>query len=244
MAVAFLSLRKLAKVEMLAKVGGVLDAFVGGNVTAVLNLVILALMGLSVLVALFFIIRGVRTRSQSSREAYGVGQQDARRSMQIDIVRGVSLVFVSLILLGVYSLSARSAASTVEPTFMPTDTAATSPATIPVSSPTATQTSSQPTVTPTKPPTVQTATATASPIPEPTEEPTPTARTATVISEVGVWVRGAPNADSEQLVWALGGTILTVLPEQETADDFTWQQVRTPGGIEGWVAADYIEINE
>lgn len=232
---------KLAKVEMLAKVGVYWMRFVGGNVTAVLNLLILVLIGLSVLAALFFLIRGVRSRSQSSREAYGVGQQDARRSMQIDIVRGVSSVFVGLVLLGVYGLSAGPTQTPVEPTFAPT----TQPVATTISSPTATLMSSEPTATPTEPLPALTPTATASPIPEPTEElPTPTARTATVISEVGVWVRGAPRADGEQLEWALGGTILTLLPGLETADDFSWQQVRTPGGIEGWVAADYIEVNE
>jgi SH3-like domain-containing protein len=65
-----------------------------------------------------------------------------------------------------------------------------------------------------------------------------------VTSEVGVWLRGTPSTEGEQLEWVLGGTILTVLPGQQTADDFDWQQVRTPAGNEGWVAVDFIQIDE
>ncbi|MCP4424045.1 MAG: SH3 domain-containing protein [Chloroflexi bacterium] len=214
--------------------------------TAVLNYVILILIGLSALAAVFFVVKGIMSRSQASREAYGVGQQDARRSMQIDIVRGAAFVFVGLILWGVYGLSARPAETTLEPTTpppttVPTARAATSTQTPPSLLPTETPPVLEPTQKPTQPP----PTATPSPEPEPTQEPTePASRTAVVISEVGVWLRGAPSSQGEQLEWVLNDTTLTVLPGRETADDYEWQQVRSPGGNEGWVAADFIEINE
>jgi hypothetical protein len=46
------------------------------------------------------------------------------------------------------------------------------------------------------------------------------------------------------LEWLLEGSILIVLPGQETADDLLWQQVQTEDGLIGWVAAEFIAINE
>ncbi len=205
--------------------------------TVVLNYLIFTLIGVTVLVAVFFIFRAVQARSQSRREAYGVGQQEARRSMQIDLARGVAFVFVGLILLGVYGLNFRPAESLVEPTKLPPTQRPTTGVVTAVPSPT----TDLPTTEPTRPaPTI-----TASSIPEPTEEPaTPAPRTVTVISEVGVWLRGAPSTEGVQLEWVLNGTVLTLLPGRETADNFEWQQVRSPDGNDGWVATDFIEINE
>lgn len=212
--------------------------------TAVLNDVIIALIGLCILAAVFFVFRGVRSRSLSSREAYGVGQQKARRSMQIDIARSVAFVLVGLILWGVYGLSVRPTAATFDPvTPLPTR--------IPLL-PSATATPANPSPTATAPAQGATAelleptpTQTATPVPEPTEaSPTPAPRTAIVISEVGVWLRSTPGTGGEQLEWVLNGTLLTLLPGLETTDEFVWQQVRTPAGNEGWVATDFIEVNE
>ncbi len=211
--------------------------------TAVLNTIILAFMAISIVAALYFVGRGLRARSLSTKETYGVGQVEAARSMKIDIARGIAFVFLGLIMLGVYGLSSRPTGAIGEPVPEPTavlevgtdvpDTA--------VPSPTATTLIPTPvsaTIAPTETPTIE-------PSPEPTEEP-PTAApvTAVVTSEVGVWLRGTPSTTGEQLEWVLNGTILTVLPGQQTADDFQWQQVRAPGGNEGWVAVDFIQINE
>jgi hypothetical protein len=46
------------------------------------------------------------------------------------------------------------------------------------------------------------------------------------------------------LEWLLEGTVLIVLPGQQTAEDLLWQQVQTEEGLIGWVAADFIVINE
>jgi hypothetical protein len=35
-------------------------------------------------------------------------------------------------------------------------------------------------------------------------------------------------------------TELELLQGRETADDIDWQQVRTPAGNEGWVAAEFL----
>jgi hypothetical protein len=213
-------------------------------VTAVLNYIILAFMILSIVAALYFMMRGLRARSLSAKETYGVGQVEAVRSMKIDIARGIGLIFLSLILLGVYGLSSRPTEAIGEPTPEPTavlEVSTAVPDTI-VPTPTATliiiPSPVSATIAPTEAPAVE-------PTLEPTEvPPTPAPVTAVVTSEVGVWLRGTPSTTGEQIEWVLNGTILTVLPGRETADDFDWQQVRTPTGSEGWVAVDFIEISQ
>jgi hypothetical protein len=46
------------------------------------------------------------------------------------------------------------------------------------------------------------------------------------------------------LEWLLEGTVLIILPGRETADEFEWQQVQTEEGLIGWVATEFIVINE
>jgi hypothetical protein len=212
-------------------------------VTAVLNTIILAFMALSIVSALYFVGRGLRARSLSTKETYGVGQVEAARSMKIDIARGIGLVFLSLILLGVYGLSSRPTEAIGEPTPEPTAVLEVSTSVPDTAVPTPTAITTIPT--PVSATIAPAATPTAQPTLAPTEAPTTVAPvTAVVTSEVGVWLRGTPSTTGEQLEWVLNGTILTVLPGQQTADDFQWQQVRAPGGNEGWVAVDFIQINE
>ncbi len=78
----------------------------------------------------------------------------------------------------------------------------------------------------------------------PTATNTPEPLTATVASEVGVWLRSGPGVESEQLEWLFDGTILLVLPGRESADDLEWQQVQTESGVTGWVAADFLVVNQ
>ena len=85
---------------------------------------------------------------------------------------------------------------------------------------------------------------TASATPQPTVTNTPQPPTASVSSGVGVWLRDLPGTETEQLEWLLEGTILIVLPGQETVDDLLWQQVQTEDGLAGWVAADFIVVDE
>ncbi|MFQ5436116.1 MAG: hypothetical protein ACE5FD_14685, partial [Anaerolineae bacterium] len=127
----------------------------GGNVTAVFDLILPVLAGISLLAALYFGMRGLSERGRSGREAYSVGQVEARRASRVDWVRALAAGIVGLILLAV---------------FMMTLPPPTKPAADEVVSPTA--------VPPTDTPTDQTDAATAT-LPPPVEitntaEPTPT----------------------------------------------------------------------
>ncbi|MBP8949422.1 MAG: SH3 domain-containing protein [Candidatus Promineofilum sp.] len=205
--------------------------------TTVLNIVLLSLAGLSALGALYFLTKGLGARSRIHRQAYSVGQVEARRTSLLNWVRAGFFFLVALIFIGIFAvrplLSGREPAPAPTPTLpvatlapqvtpLATEPAATLPA----------QTS--PTVLPTSPTAAATAAPTATTAPQ----------TATVSSGVGVWLRGAPSTTGEQLEWLLDGTTVTLLPGQETADDLLWQQVRTAAGIEGWVARDFLAVSQ
>jgi len=213
--------------------------------------------GLIFLIGLFFLLRGLQFRSRSSHASYGVAQQDARRAMQTDFVRGIAAGFVGLILLGVVGLSPSPAAEDFVTTEPPPTRAIISSTNTPTSTPTSpslvnspippTEIATQelliqgsPTFEPTSTPVEPTSTIT----PEPALTDTPKPLTATVNSGVGVWLRRTPGVDGEQVEWVLDGTVLTLLPGVETADEFEWQQVITPEGNEGWVAIPFILYNE
>ena len=208
----------------------------------VINIVIPLLAGISIVLALFFILRALQQRSELARAAYSVGRQEARQAMQVDVVRGIAAFLVGLILLGVFGLSPRP----VESALPPTDIA---PATEPVSASDATNTPTVtveivPTDTPTIEPSPTMPAATATEAPLPTDTPAPEPGTATVSSGVGVWLRAAPGTNTEQLEWLLDGTVVTLLEGYETADDLEWQQVQTPAGSVGWVAVPFIVYDE
>ncbi len=38
------------------------------------------------------------------------------------------------------------------------------------------------------------------------------------------------------------GTAVTFLAGRQEAGNYTWQEVRTPAGVEGWIAADLLEV--
>lgn len=204
--------------------------------TTVLNIVLLSLAGLSVVGALYFLAKGLGARSHINRQAYSVGQVEARRTSLLNWVRAGFFFLVALIFLGIFAV--RPLLSGREPVAVPTPT-------VPVATP-------APDVTPlaTAPPTSEgpaQASPTvlpASPTPQATAAATvaPTPQTATVSSGVGVWLRGAPSTTGEQLEWLLDGTLVTLLPGQQTADDLLWQQVRTEAGVEGWVARDFLAV--
>lgn len=205
---------------------------------AVLNIIFLSLAGLSLLIALYYGMKALGARSNIHRQAYNVGQVEAKRASQVNWIRAASALIIGLIFLGIFAVrplisrGASSAAPT--PTIPVVETLqaqATPTNTTPVVAPTTA-------ATPTNPP--------ASPSPEATAVPTATTApvTATVSSGVGVWLRGAPGTTGEQLEWLLDGTVVTLLAGQETADDLLWQQVRTEGNVEGWVARDFLSVIE
>lgn len=218
-----------------------------------LDLAISILAGVSILFTFYFAWKAFTAYSRTSSETYGVGQQRARIATQINIVWSIVLLIVSLILLGVSGLN--FGAAEAEPLLPGTDTP---PA---VDTPAATATTAvEPIVTATTTPTlaplatveiIETPVATTVAAPPtstavpvaPTVTPTAVPATAVVSSGVGVWLRSAPGTGSDQLEWLLDGTVVTVLSGLQQADDFEWQQVRTAGNVEGWVATDFIVYN-
>jgi hypothetical protein len=205
-------------------------------VTAVLNVVLLSLAGLSILAALFFILKALGARSSINRQAYSVGQVEAKRASQVHWVRAGLFFLVGLIFLAIFAvrpLFSRATAPQATPTLPAVEVAPTTAVTL--EAPPVEQASPAPSPT-TLPP---------SPSPAATTEltATPSITTATVSSGVGVWLRGAPSTSGEQLEWLLDGTLVTLLGQQQTADDLLWEQVRTDAGVEGWVASDFLSIN-
>ena len=212
--------------------------------TAVLNIVFAGIAGVAILAALYFGGRAVMRRGQSTESAYNVGRLEARRSVQIDLIRALASIVLALIFLGAFGLTPRP----VELLFSPTEPAVleaspeapdATPLPTDLPDPIVPTLTAPPveTAVPTNPPTDE-------PSPAPTNTPEPASNTAIVSSGVGVWLRGTPSTTGEQLEWLLDGTVLTVLDGQETADALLWRQVRTETGLTGWVAADFILISE
>ncbi len=206
--------------------------------TTVLNIVLLSLAGLSALGALYFLTKGLGARSRIHRQAYSVGQVEARRTSLLNWVRAGFFFLVALIFIGIFAV--RPLLSGREPAPAPTPTlpvVTTAPEVTPLTTQPAAATApaqASPTVQPTAPTAAATAAPTATTAPQ----------TATVSSGVGVWLRGAPSTTGEQLEWLLDGTTVTLLPGQETADELLWQQVRTAAGVEGWVARDFLAVSQ
>lgn len=192
---------------------------------------------MSILAAVYFVFKALGAKSSISRHAYSVGQVEAKRVSQVNWIRAAFLLLIGLIFLGIFAVrplfSRSGAAVAPTPTIAAIEPAPTEalPGPTPAFTP---ATEASPTTVP------------ASPSPEATAEPTATTapQTATVSSGVGVWLRGAPSTNGEQLEWLLDGTVVTLLAGQETADDLLWQQVRTEGGVEGWVARDFLAVTE
>lgn len=169
--------------------------------TAVLNIVIPLVGAMFLLVALVSIVRALQSRSQSTRYTYGVGRQEARRTMQIAVIRSVIFAVIGLILLGVFGLSLR-----------PNDMLPGDEAFTPQPTTTATLVVIPPTATGTPPPTVAIV-ATEAPLPSPsptnpllvpTDLPTVTPTSvpsAIVNSEVGLYLREAPGERRSWSCW-------------------------------------------
>ncbi len=204
----------------------------------IFNIILPILAGLCILAMFIFIWRAFNARYKSSRQAYDVGRQEAHKAAKVNILRAAFSLLLALIFLAVIGVSPRIAAQ-----LAPVPTATALPATkspLPAATlvPTATKGSSTSVPSPTSPRPTETST------PLPTITNTPQPLTAAVSSGVGVWLRDLPGTETEQLEWLLEGTILIVLPGQETVDDLLWQQVQTEDGLIGWVASDFIVIGE
>ena len=219
----------------------------------VLDLLVSILAGVSILFTFYFAWKAFSAYSKTSRETYNVGQQQAYKAMQVNIVWSLLLLVISLILLGVWGLSFGSVEAD-QPLILATNTPML-------------ENTPEAEVTTAVFPTLPAATATLAPLPTmdlgqtavptavsapptltPFVQPSPTATmapaTAVVSSGVGVWLRATPGTTGEQLQWLLDGTVVTVLAGQQQADDFEWQQVRAADGTEGWVAIEFIIYNQ
>jgi len=218
-------------------------------VQAVLSIIIPLLGAIGILAAIFFALRALSSRLQASKQAYGVGQLESKRSMQKDLIWAGMALVVGLIFLGIYALLPDGDEATLpapEQTPVPettielieTELAPAEETAIPqaTNSPTPVPfPESQVTVLPTNPPAP-------SPTSIPTATPEPELQTAVVASGVGVYLRQDPSTTAPDIEWLLDGTQLVVLPDRQDADGYTWVLVRTSGGNEGWVATDFIEI--
>jgi len=207
----------------------------------VVNIVLLALTVLCGLTALFFLVLGLQQRATQARYPYGVAKQEARHTMQVSFLRAGFMILLTLIFLAVYGLVPGEEATATQATMTPaTGTAqATSAPTVGMTStlpreatPSAEPTRVEPTATITS-----TQTVTATETVEPTQAPAEP--TAVVNSPNGLWLREAPGGLQEVELIAHNAE-LTLLAGRETFDDTEWQQVRSPAGNEGWVAAEFL----
>jgi hypothetical protein len=195
------------------------------------------------LAAIAFLLRALNRRGkQAAPMVYGVGRQELRHSIQVDLARSLVLLLAGLITLGVYGLRPMPAelapgAAVTQPASLPEETDPLVEALTPSPAPTATPTlSANPTVTATATSPAPTATPTATP----TETATPEPPTAVVDSLNGLWLRERAGTGGAVLENLAHNSVLLLLPGQETVDDIDWQQVRAPSGNEGWVAAQFL----
>lgn len=208
----------------------------------VVGIILLVLIIVCGAAALFLFLRGLLIRSSQSNKPYGVARQEARHEMQVSFLRGGFLLILALILLGIYGLTPdQQSEAQVTVTAAATETTVqSSPAqtATPAASPQATRPvaieSTAAVLTATVSPTATVApTATAS------IEVTETSNSAVVNSPNGLWLREVPGG-AQELELIAHETLLELLPGRETVDDLEWQQVRTPAGNEGWVAAEFL----
>ncbi|GAB4276689.1 MAG: hypothetical protein Kow0080_27100 [Candidatus Promineifilaceae bacterium] len=211
--------------------------------TAVFRVVLAVLAGITLFASLFFILRAFGRRGKQHVALYGVARQEAIHAMKVDLLWAlagvvlVGIVWAAYLLLPFGTDSGDAPVVELQATVTPVKVVTlTSVPTAVFPQPSATNTpASQPTAV---------SNPTNTPEPTATETPaataTPAQQTAVVTSGVGVWLRAEPNTDSEQLEWVLEGTVLVVLEGEAKSDDYTWQQVRTPQGNEGWVATEFI----
>jgi hypothetical protein len=217
-------------------------------VTALFNIGLPILAVLLFLLAVFFLARALSRRVRETGPlVYGVGRQELRQAIQVDLARGVALLIVGLILVGVLGLRPLPAelepgAPLAQPTPAPDATMPLVEAVTPLPTPLPAAVTTTPTPllsptiepTPTSPLPTPTATATA------TETPTPEPPTAVVDSPNGLWLRETAGTGGAALENLPHNTVVVLLDGRETVDDLDWQQVRAPSGNEGWVAVDFL----
>lgn len=201
------------------------------------SLVLPILAGISIIALFIFLFRAISARSNMSSQAYGVGQVETRQKARANLLGALIALLFALVFLMLSLAGPRVLATLPEPTPTPRPTAV--PATaVPTETITVTPLPTSAQATPTSP--IPTTTSTA----VPTDTPTPSPLTATVSSGVGIYLRGEPGTSSAELQYLEDGTVLFVLEGLQVVDDLEWQQVRTDTGQVGWVAVDFITVNE
>lgn len=201
------------------------------------NIALPILAVLSIVAGFYFLLRAVTARSKASQQAYDVGRVETRQKAQVNLVRAFVAFVFAVVLLAVIFTGPRVMATMPQPTPTPLPTAV-SPTTAPTKTATHTPVPTLSKATATSP--VPTATSTAFP----TETPTAQPLTATVTSGVGVYLRGEAGTETAELEYLPDGTVLFVMEGQQIADELQWQQVQTDTGLVGWVASEFITINE
>ncbi len=205
--------------------------------TVVFDIVLPILAGISIVAVVLFLLRAVSARSRVENQAYEVGRVETRQRAQVNLLRAFVALIFAVFFLALIALGPQLKAFVPAPTVTPPPTVmsptTTSPATVTLTPVPAT---AEATTTPLVP--------TATPTLPPTETPTPEPLKATVTSGVGVYLRNDPGVGAAELEYLPDGTVLLVLDGQQAADDLQWQQVQTDNGQIGWVALEFITINE
>lgn len=207
------------------------------------SIALLVIAGIALLAAVVLLWRSFSSRSSISKQSYDVGLVEAKRSSQAQLLAAGILFVVGLIFLAAFAVIPRGDAA-AETELEPIVPVLPTPVIELGSTPIATSTLAGPAIetapaVATLPPPSPTIGATATSTPDVSAIPT----TAVVSSGVGAWLRSTPSTSSEQLEWLLDGTLVSLLEGQETADEFLWQQVRAPSGVEGWVARDFLVVD-
>lgn len=216
-----------------------------GNLLGNIAAYIAAVLGL---VALFFVWTAIREWRAGARAAFGIERDIATSEMIGAIGRAGVVVFVGLIVLGLGQLGQR--VESEEET--PVQASRTPLPTVSVFED-LTPESDVPAPTPVPSSTPLPAVTDVPPLPaEPTQASIqePTQQTARVTAFGGLWLRDAPNGGIIGSLPLPQETIVQLLEGREFAGARQWQQVRvlnTPPdgqgfiGLEGWVAAEYLE---
>lgn len=213
--------------------------------TLLLNVSLAILAAGAFLATVYFLLRALQARHRVSRQAYGFGQQAARRQMQWSLLKALVAAIVAMLTLAVFS--AALVPQALEPladqvlvtgTTVPTPSRTSTPVMTPTRAPVSTRDLSTATSTPRPTSPIPTLPPTATPTASATPSATPLP-TAIVNSPNGLYLREAPGG-SQEVELIADGAILTLLSGQEQAGDFVWQYVRTQVGNEGWVAIDFL----
>ncbi|NJN16169.1 MAG: SH3 domain-containing protein [Oscillochloris sp.] len=81
------------------------------------------------------------------------------------------------------------------------------------------------------------------PAPEPTAVPQATVQNfiVTGTGDLGLFLRPAPNTDNEPLATLADGTQVEQIGPDTPGSNYVWRQIRTPDGLEGWVAIEFLQ---